>query len=89
MRLDKFLQVSRLVKRRTVAISLCRRGRIAVNGHKAKAGKELATGDILSITFSDDDMLVCEVVEVPFGNVPKAKAPTLYRRINESVPAHQ
>ena len=96
MRLDKFLQVSRLIKRRTVANELCQRGKVTVNGRNAKAGKELAEGDVLSITFcvsspshpqgGEDHTVVCEVVEVPSANVPKAKAPTLYRQINGEPP---
>ena len=84
MRLDKFLQVSRLIKRRTVANSICSRGRVLINGHPAKAGKELSVGDILSIDFREEKPAVYEVLEVPSGNVPRAKASTLYRRINES-----
>jgi ribosomal 50S subunit-recycling heat shock protein len=49
MRLDKFLQVSRLVKRRTIANTLCSRGAISVNGHVAKAGRMLAVGDVIRL----------------------------------------
>ena len=49
MRLDKYLKVSRIIKRRTVAKEICEAGRIIVNGHTAKAGHELKTGDILDI----------------------------------------
>ena len=79
MRLDKFLQVSRIVKRRTVANAVCSRGRILVNGQKAKAGKELAVGDVLTVTFSEDSEQVYEIVEIPAGNVSIDKAPSLYR----------
>jgi len=84
MRLDKFLQVSRIIKRRTVANTLCDRGRVLVNGQKAKPGKELAVGDIISITVGKGGPVQYEVMEVPSGNVPKEKASTLYRQINES-----
>ena len=84
MRLDKFLQVSRLIKRRTVANSMCSRGRVKVNGHTAKAGKELSVGDTLSINFGDEEATVYEVLEVPAGNVPRGRASTLYRRIDNS-----
>ena len=47
MRLDKFLQVSRLVKRRTIANTLCSKGAVSVNGHVAKSGKMLSVGDII------------------------------------------
>lgn len=92
MRLDKFLQVSRLIKRRTVANELCQRGKVTVNGQNAKAGKELAEGDVLSITFCvsapglhpqgrEDHTVVYEVIEIPSANVPKSKASTLYRQL--------
>jgi ribosomal 50S subunit-recycling heat shock protein len=84
MRLDKFLQVSRLIKRRTVANSICTRGRVRVNGHPAKAGKELSVGDVLSVDFGEEETAVYEVLEVPSGNVPRARASTLYLRINDS-----
>ena len=49
MRLDKYLKVSRVIKRRTVAKEICEAGRIQVNGHTAKAGHEVKPGDILDI----------------------------------------
>ena len=79
MRLDKFLQVSRIVKQRTVANAVCGGGKILVNGQRAKAGKELAVGDVLTVTFSEDTEQVFEIVEIPSGNVSRDKAPTLYR----------
>ncbi len=51
MRLDKYLKVSRIVKRRTVAKEIADAGRITVNGVRAKAGTELKVGDILEIGF--------------------------------------
>jgi ribosomal 50S subunit-recycling heat shock protein len=51
MRLDKFLKVSRLIKRRTVANEACDAGRVSVNGKPAKAGYEVKVGDIISIGF--------------------------------------
>lgn len=52
MRLDLFLKISRLVKRRAVARSLCDAGRVAVNGHESKPGKELRQGDVVEILFN-------------------------------------
>lgn len=49
MRLDKYLKISRLIKRRTVANDACDGGRISVNGRAAKASYEVKTGDILEI----------------------------------------
>ncbi len=86
MRLDKFLQISRLVKRRTAANTLCSRGRVLVNTHTAKAGKTLKVGDRITI-ISDPlpteavEKLNYEVLELPTGNVSKTRAQTLYRRV--------
>lgn len=51
MRLDKFLKVSRLIKRRTVANEACDAGRVLVNGNVAKASVKVKTGDIIEIQF--------------------------------------
>ncbi len=51
MRLDKFLKVSRLIKRRTVANEACDAGRVTVNGRPAKASTNVKVGDIIEIAF--------------------------------------
>lgn len=53
MRLDKYLKVSRVIKRRTVAKEICDAGRISVNNHVAKAGHELKVGDVLDIAMGN------------------------------------
>lgn len=53
MRLDKFLKVSRLIKRRTIAKEACDSGRISVNGKVAKASTELKVGDIITLSFGE------------------------------------
>ena len=53
MRLDKFLKVSRLLKRRTVAKEACDGGKVTVNGKEAKPSKELSVGDIVEIRFAN------------------------------------
>ena len=53
MRLDKFLKVSRLIKRRTVANEACSAGRVLVNGKAAKAGTNVKPGDRIDIQFRD------------------------------------
>jgi ribosomal 50S subunit-recycling heat shock protein len=58
MRLDKYLKVSRVIKRRTVAKDICEAGRIEVNGHAAKAGHELKIGDILDISMGNRRMKI-------------------------------
>ena len=85
MRLDKFLQVSRLVKRRTIANTLCSKGAVSVNGHVAKAGKMLSVGDVIRMPhptgIEDTPEPEYEVVELPTGNVSRARAETLYRQL--------
>ncbi len=51
MRLDKFLKVSRIIKRRTIAKEACDGGRVSLNGKVAKAGSEVKEGDVLEIRF--------------------------------------
>ena len=51
MRIDKFLKVSRLIKRRTVANEACAAGRISVNGKVVKASYDVKVGDVIEITF--------------------------------------
>ena len=58
MRLDKFLKVSRLIKRRTVANEACDAGRVSVNGRPAKASYEVKTGDIIEILFGQKSIKV-------------------------------
>lgn len=58
MRLDKYLKVSRLIKRRTVAAEACDAGRVSVNGTPAKAGKDIKPGDIIEIGFGDKQVKV-------------------------------
>ena len=58
LRLDKFLKVSRLIKRRTVANSACGGGRVLVNGKEAKPGHKLNVGDIITIEFGQKPLSV-------------------------------
>lgn len=64
MRLDKFLQVTRLVKRRTLAQEVVRAGRVQVNGRVAKPGTELRQGDLVALALGRR-RLVVRVLEVP------------------------
>lgn len=77
MRLDKFLKVSRLIKRRTVANEVSDLGRISVNGTQAKPSKQLKEGDVIKIE-SPNRGVVAKVLKVPHGNVSVQEAPTLY-----------
>ncbi|MBQ6832145.1 MAG: RNA-binding S4 domain-containing protein [Oscillospiraceae bacterium] len=79
MRLDKYLKVSRLIKRRTVANEACDNGRIAVNGRPAKASYEVKPGDRIEITLGARTVAV-EVVQVA-DNVRKDDAGAMYKEI--------
>lgn len=77
MRLDKFLKVSRLIKRRTVANEACDAGRVLVNEKPAKASLSVKTGDIIEIHFGTSFVKV-EVLDVQ-ETVKKDEAKELYR----------
>lgn len=82
MRLDKFLKVSRLIKRRTVANKVSEQGRIYVNGVIAKPAKQLKVGDVISIVQADTEIKV-RIVRVPANNVSVQEAPSLYEVLSE------
>lgn len=84
MRLDKFLKISRIIKRRPVAKAVCDSGRILVNDHPAKAGKELNEGDILHVKLNSR-ILMCKILSIPVGNVRTADASSLYEVISEEI----
>lgn len=77
MRLDKFLKVSRLVKRRTVANEACDAGRVLVNGKIARASRPVVPGDVIEIAFGNKTEKV-EVLDVT-ETVKKEEAKELYR----------
>ena len=79
MRLDKYLKVSRLIKRRTVANEACDNGRISVNGRVVKASYEVKVGDRLEIAMGARTVAV-EVVQVA-DNVRKDDAGAMYKEV--------
>ena len=79
MRLDKFLKVSRLIKRRTVANEACDAGRVTVNGKPAKASYDVKEGDILEIRFGEK-AVKAEVLTVA-ETVRKEAAADMYRML--------
>lgn len=81
MRLDKFLKVSRLIKRRTVANEVSDKGRILVNGTVAKPSKQLKVGDIIQID-SAQRPIKAKILVVPIGNVSVQESSTLYEIID-------
>lgn len=76
MRLDKYLKVARIIKRRTVANEACDTSRVTVNGREAKASYDVKVGDEIALTLGQRTVRV-RVKEVR-DNVGKDEAPTLY-----------
>ena len=79
MRLDKYLKVSRLIKRRTVANEACDNGRISVNGRVVKASYDVKVGDKLEITMGPRTIAVDVLVVA--DNVRKDDACAMYKEI--------
>lgn len=79
MRLDKYLKVSRLIKRRTVANEACDAGRVMINGKVAKASAEVKPGDKLTIQFGTREVTV-EIVSVE-ETVRKEEAKDMFRYV--------
>ena len=79
MRLDKYLKVSRLIKRRSVANDACDNARVMVNGRDAKASYQVKLGDVIEITFGNRVLRV-EVTEVA-DNARKFDAAAMYREL--------
>jgi ribosomal 50S subunit-recycling heat shock protein len=82
MRLDKFLKVSRLIKRRTLAKEVCDQGRIQINGRPSKASSEVKAGDLLTITFGTK--VVEAKVNAIAEHVNKNQAAELYTVVSEN-----
>lgn len=81
MRLDKFLKVSRLIKRRTLAKEVADQGRITVNGKKAKASTDVKEGDELAIRFGQK--LVTARVDMLKDSVKKDEAGNMFTILKE------
>ncbi len=79
MRLDKYLKVSRLIKRRTVANEACDSAHVTVNGKSAKASYAVKQGDVIELRFGQRTLKV--EVTVVSENATKADAATMYREI--------
>lgn len=77
LRLDKFLKVSRLIKRRTVANEVSDLGRVLVNGNVAKPSKQLKEGDIIKIE-STKRPIEIRILKIPQGNISIQEASSLY-----------
>ena len=81
MRLDKFLKVSRIIKRRTVANDVCSAGRVTVNGKDAKPGVKLKVGDMVTILFGNGKVSF-RVLSLS-DNVRKENAAEMYEILEE------
>ncbi len=81
MRLDKYLKVSRLIKRRTVANEACDAGRVLVNGKTARASYDVKEGDVLEITLGERT-LKAKVLSVP-EYAKKEEATGLYQMLDD------
>ena len=79
MRLDKFLKVSRLIKRRSVANEACDSERVSVNGRPVKASYTVKIGDVIEVRFGQRTLRV-EVLSIS-EHVSKADAPAMYREV--------
>jgi len=79
MRLDKYLKVSRIIKRRTIANEACDAGRVEINGKVAKASVDVKVGDIVAIKFGDK-ITKLEILDVK-ENVRKEDAQGMYRMV--------
>ena len=79
MRLDKYLKISRLIKRRTVANDACDAGRVLINDKPAKASAQVKSGDVIEIQFGGKNVRV-ELLEVK-DTVRKEDAESMYRNL--------
>lgn len=83
MRLDKWLKLSRVIKRRPVANEICDQGRVTINGRVAKAGAEVKPGDKLEVRFGQR-LLSIQIVTVPEKQVSAKMASELYTVLGET-----
>jgi len=77
MRIDKFLKVSRIIKRRTIAQEACEKGRVLINGKVAKPGSVVKIGDMLELNFTNNTTKY-EVLEIK-EHVKKEETTLMYR----------
>ena len=82
MRIDKFLKVSRILKRRTLAQEACDKGKVSINGREVKPGHQIKAGDVVEITYTSGSLKfrIDEIKET----VKKDEASSLYTIITEN-----
>ena len=76
MRIDKYLKVSRIIKRRTVACEACEQGKVSVNGKVAKPSADVKVGDVIEITFGEKALKIR--VEIVTEHALKGDAQNMY-----------
>ncbi len=81
MRLDKFLKISRLIKRRTVANKASTQGKVYVNGIAAKPAKQLKINDIITIVQAETEIKV-KIIKIPNGNISVQESSSIYEILN-------
>ncbi len=81
MRLDKFLKISRIIKRRTIAKAVCDQGKVKVNERVAKAGSDISIGDEVEVDFGSK-VVVFKVLKT-LSHASKKDASTMYEVIDE------
>ncbi|MFP4456124.1 MAG: RNA-binding S4 domain-containing protein [Clostridia bacterium] len=81
MRLDKFLKISRIIKRRTVAKAVCDQGKVKINGRPAKAGSDVDVGDDIEVDFGSK-IVTFKVLDT-LSHASKKQASTMYEVIDE------
>ncbi len=79
MRLDKYLKVSRIIKRRTIANEACDAGRVSVNGRVVKASYDVAVGDVIEVTFGNR-VMKAEVLSLA-ESTKKEDAAAMYKEL--------
>lgn len=79
MRIDKYLKISRIIKRRTVAQEACEGGKVLINNKVAKPSSEVKVGDVITLTFGTKTLSV-EVLSLK-EVIRKEEADTLYRQV--------
>lgn len=82
MRLDKFLKVARVIKRRTLAKEICDGGKVKVNGRVAKAGLEVKPGDQVDLQVGARNLFF-EIIDIK-ETVPAKEASNLYKILNKT-----
>lgn len=87
MRIDLFLKQSRIIKQRDAAKKACDRGMVSISGRSAKPGHQVGAKDIVVVEWPHR-RLEFEVLDVPAGNVSKARAQSLYVVLSDERPDH-